>query len=415
MHQKEELLVKAALALQDPWIRKLLQRAGGVPGRSIVGVVEEVSRALKCERTMAASMRYAALLARDFPATFFGQFIQNDNNESGKKIMSEQQVLTVEHLYSGKRSPFIWGDWPCELTVPEKQQESFKYNFIKDRTLINDGVCALATHTSGFNVRISFPLRRIAELLDPLGRFMKRWSILRVDNVDVYPSLFVSCRAIGKEFDGAAIELNDWIMAKQRRNNDTPEHALASSDTAFFECRFLCGPVRMSDSEFHRLEDEQFRNHLMLACIHHYFGIPTEPCGYAPASKEDAAVNGAEPELVRVTDAQMEALIRIVRETGDVSCRTQGIVCWLLRETKNLTCPVRTQFPVKQNQENALLYNLRAIGSAKINDILQAMGSSLQFSFLSDQVEAGAHSFTMNMYITREGEEGKATMLELES
>ena len=77
MHQKEDLVAKAGPALGDPLIRKLLRLACGVPGRNAVNVMERVCDAFKWGGEMAASMRYAALLARDFPETFHA-LIEND-------------------------------------------------------------------------------------------------------------------------------------------------------------------------------------------------------------------------------------------------------------------------------------------------------------------------------------------------
>ncbi len=70
MDQKEELVSKAALALSDTFFVELINRAKAANPEGFVGKVKRVCEILELENRVAASVRYAAILARDFPARF---------------------------------------------------------------------------------------------------------------------------------------------------------------------------------------------------------------------------------------------------------------------------------------------------------------------------------------------------------
>lgn len=70
MNQEEELIEKAATALNDPFFVGLINQAKAANPEGFVGKVKKVCEILELENQVAASVRYAAILARDFPARF---------------------------------------------------------------------------------------------------------------------------------------------------------------------------------------------------------------------------------------------------------------------------------------------------------------------------------------------------------
>lgn len=70
MDRKEQLVQKAGLALKDPFLVELVKRAMVAQPGNFVGIVKKVCEILELEDRIAASVRYAAILARDFPAEF---------------------------------------------------------------------------------------------------------------------------------------------------------------------------------------------------------------------------------------------------------------------------------------------------------------------------------------------------------
>lgn len=67
MSRKEELVSKAALALSDTFFVELIKRAKAANPEGFVGKVKRVCEILELENQVAASVRYAAILSRDFP------------------------------------------------------------------------------------------------------------------------------------------------------------------------------------------------------------------------------------------------------------------------------------------------------------------------------------------------------------
>ena len=70
MNRKEELCGKAALAFNNPFFVELISRAQAARPGGFVGIVKRICEILALEDQVAASVRYAAILARDFPVEF---------------------------------------------------------------------------------------------------------------------------------------------------------------------------------------------------------------------------------------------------------------------------------------------------------------------------------------------------------
>jgi hypothetical protein len=70
MSREEEIASKAAQAIANPVFTELIKWMKADSPENFVGKIKKVCESLKMENQLAASIRYAAILARDFPARF---------------------------------------------------------------------------------------------------------------------------------------------------------------------------------------------------------------------------------------------------------------------------------------------------------------------------------------------------------
>lgn len=116
MNREEGLVLKAALALADPFLVELVRRAMVADPKSFVGKVKRASEILELENPVAASVRHAAILARDFPAKF--QELTRKNEVKMKTIttglfLQREQIhvgMTVAIALEGKSLPEVDAD-----------------------------------------------------------------------------------------------------------------------------------------------------------------------------------------------------------------------------------------------------------------------------------------------------------------
>lgn len=100
MNQIEELIVKAALALADPFSVELISRAKAANPLGAVGKVKKVSEILELENPLAASVRYAAILARDYPAEF-KEITRKEKVNKMRQNKTLRLLVTGEQLQEG--------------------------------------------------------------------------------------------------------------------------------------------------------------------------------------------------------------------------------------------------------------------------------------------------------------------------
>lgn len=111
MDQSEELVAKAALALGDTFFVELINRAKAVKPGVFVGKVKKICEILELENQLAASVRYAAILARDFPARFQETISKREVGMKNKPItlrLRENQIhsgMVVYLCLDGKEEP----------------------------------------------------------------------------------------------------------------------------------------------------------------------------------------------------------------------------------------------------------------------------------------------------------------------
>jgi hypothetical protein len=116
MDRKEELVEKAALALADQFYVELIRRAMAADPENFVGKVKKVCEILALEDQVAASVRHAAILARDFLDEF--QRITEGEKQMDTLMLREDQIhsgMLVRLFLEGKTEPERDDDGPITL------------------------------------------------------------------------------------------------------------------------------------------------------------------------------------------------------------------------------------------------------------------------------------------------------------
>jgi hypothetical protein len=106
MNQEEEIISKASLALNNQFFVELINRAMATSG-GFVGKIKKVCEILELENQLAASVRYAAILARDYPTKF-------------QEIIEKEKKMGYKLTFSAPTEKNVCGSWNETIKISPK-------------------------------------------------------------------------------------------------------------------------------------------------------------------------------------------------------------------------------------------------------------------------------------------------------
>ena len=266
MNQIQAIHQKAALALNDSFFVELIKRVKASNSSSLVGIIKKFSEILGFENQLAASLRYAAILARDFPDEF-------------KKIEQGEKMKNISYDYSFIKNrwpfPFMLGDWKCLLEIPENK--GYKYNPLRNpKAMDTTSVEELTTRLVGFQLKVSFSQPRyLREIKTKLIELAKISSKINVAGVDANPYFIVN--SLDKRLESRENSIHNWFLEIKDKGVDASDHRLDFSGLTINDID-LSFDMRwdVDEKDVSKIKEENFRLKYILTCISNWLNIPVD-------------------------------------------------------------------------------------------------------------------------------------------
>ncbi len=265
MNQVEVIRQKAALALSDSFYVELINRVRVLNSNSLVGIIKKFSEILGFENQLAASLRNAAILARDFPSEFINI---KQGDKKVKNIIYDSSFLKNKWPF-----PFMWGDWKCLLEISEEQ--GGKYNpFVNPEEMNIAPIEEIATRLVGFKLKVSFSQAR--DLEEIKGKLIELSKISRKINI-------VGTQAepwFGVESDHGALQsrednIYNWFLVIKDLKEKAPDHRCKYAGWTLSSI-YLSFSMNGGISNIGKLKEENFRLKFILICISNWLNIPVD-------------------------------------------------------------------------------------------------------------------------------------------